>query len=616
MASLKSDWMKKSSHHHPKASLPSHIDHSSARSQTSTHHRHTDPGFTQRHYDAPGCSVIGKQRAKSFNDLDMSVGCTECPSCMSDGEALDETPISTGIVEHDKLCASVKAYPYHPSSVTSGTLPPKTTELLTSMESCRPHVEATESPSSNAGSLSLDNDKSHKDSIDWDQRHDACRPILPPRTHKDQIDVIPPLPPKKNFPRLFSMAVDDAPPLPPKKSREKISQRINPVSLSSISPPDPANSSMSPPPLPPRTYSPIHLTKCVRTRLSPADDNGPAGVRGAEGSVPSLSSLHSDIDDANKSVSVAWDVGRAAATSGCAWHAASAGQRPPCRRNAAGTEVCVGGSQRPLSGLNFPNTARDRNSLPAFTSGCSPKICQVDDADYLVPLPVSGHRVSASSGNSSPLSAGQSTVCNANACGLAEVAFVTPPLSDSPGIFGFAAVGNQHAHPKTQSSLDRLEQWQQVNHQLKLWTRRQIGQSDVSSLQREGKAVLAASSQHCPERDTERQHPCFGGNMNTRLPSTASVSASADYVPLVLGRQAMENNLLHTVPLSMHCTDGVVCCKPENGSDHAIHHNDLNVLPKVASYGPSPQVTSSHTSFLDTRDGKQPFCVCVAASIV
>ncbi|KAL8567848.1 hypothetical protein ACOMHN_058970 [Nucella lapillus] len=354
-------------------------------------------------------------------------------------------------------------------------------------------------------------------------------PSLPPRTYREQ--PAPPLPPRKH------RHDKDAPPLPPRNTSEK-GHRKRPAAETAAVPPERTHSlDLAPPPLPPRTYSPIHMGG---GSVSPGGGALPgpqvaeeerSGGNSAEGMASSFScdgcQHHHHSGDSPSTSNDSGNASREEDPSGLAWRPSLSGQQPQSRHSVAEVERTRGRDPLLAHNLGLTNQARERNSLPVLVDH-STNLHAVDGGGGGIMPPVRGQqhpkltRAGAVECRQAPLVTSVSEQTPApphnHAAELRRLKGRSVDASAQPPEPGGTASIPPRLQPRARmlSEEERQQQWQQINQQLQIWTRRQKERADSPR----------HDAAHTHGHDDDRRVPCVecdGG----RLADVSSIPAPA-----------------------------------------------------------------------------------------
>ena len=357
-------------------------------------------------------------------------------------------------------------------------------------------------------------------------------PSLPPRTYREQ--PAPPLPPRKH------RRDKDAPPLPPRNNTDKVHRKRQVAE--SVVPPERTHSlDLPPPPLPPRTYSPIHMsggsqspgTGVPGPQVTEGERSGGSSAEGFSTSVSCNNSHHHHHHHQNvDSPSTSNDSGNASREedpSGLSWRPPLAGQQPQSRHSVAEVERTRGRDPLLAQNLGLTNHARERNSLPVLADH-SPNlhVINADGGSGGITPPARPHpklmRAGAVEPRPAPLvtSVSEQTPApphnHTAELRRLKVRSVDAVAQPEPGS---TASIPPRLQPRARmlSEEERQQQWQQINQQLQIWTRRQIERAD--SPRQDG-----VSQCHVHDGGEERQVPCTECEADT-LADVSSISVSA-----------------------------------------------------------------------------------------
>ncbi|XP_070210809.1 E3 ubiquitin-protein ligase HECW2-like isoform X3 [Littorina saxatilis] len=288
-------------------------------------------------------------------------------------------------------------------------------------------------------------------------------PSLPPRTYKEQ--PAPPLPPRNH------RRGKDAPPLPPRNNTDK-THRKRPVTETTSLPERSHSLELPPPPLPPRTYSPIHMSGGSH---SPGAVPGPQVMDGERSGGSSAEGFSSSVNCVDSPTTSSEDVS--------VWRPPLAGQQPQSRHSVAEVERTRGRDPLLAHNLGLTNHARERNSLPVLVDH-SQNLHAVDTGG--ITPPARPHpkltRVGAVEPRPAPLVSSVSEQTPSSAHNHTDLRrhkgrSVDAAAQPEPGS---TASIPPRLQPRARmlSEEERQQQWQQINQQLQIWTRRQIERSD------------------------------------------------------------------------------------------------------------------------------------------
>ena len=332
-------------------------------------------------------------------------------------------------------------------------------------------------------------------------------PSLPPRTYREQ--PAPPLPPRKH------RHDKDAPPLPPRSNTDK-AHRKRPTAETVVPPERTHSLELAPPPLPPRTYSPIHMGGGSHSPGSAVP--GPqvaegerSGGNSAEGFTPSVNSDSSHHLHSGDSPSTSNDSGNASREEDpavLAWRPPLAAQQPQSRHSVAEVERTRARDPLLAQNLGLTNQARERNSLPVMTDH-SPNLHTVDAGGCGITPPVRPHpkltRAGAVDGRHAPLVTSISEQTPSppqnHAAELRRLKGRSVDAAAQPEPGGTASIPPRlQPRAKLLSEEERQQQWQQINQQLQIWTRRQRERADSPRHE--------AVHSHGHETGDDRRVPC------------------------------------------------------------------------------------------------------------
>ena len=359
-------------------------------------------------------------------------------------------------------------------------------------------------------------------------------PCLPPRTYREQ--PAPPLPPRNH------RRDKDAPPLPPRNNTDKVHKKRQAVEATVVPPERTHSLDLAPPPLPPRTYSPIHMSGGSHSpgsglpgpQVPEGERSGGSSAEGFSTSVTCNHAHHHHHHHQNvDSPSTSNDSGNASREddpSG-SWRPQLMGQQPQSRHSVAEVERTRGRDPLLAQNLGLTNHARERNSLPVLADN-SPNLHVIDAAGGggITP-PARPHpkllRTGAVESRPAPL--------------VTSVSEQTPPpphnqTAELRRLKGRSVDAVAHPEPgstasipprlqpraRMQSEEERQQQWQQINQQLQIWTRRQIERADSPRHD--------AAHCHIHEGEEECRVPCTeceAGGLADVSSISASVSPSA-----------------------------------------------------------------------------------------
>jgi hypothetical protein len=288
-------------------------------------------------------------------------------------------------------------------------------------------------------------------------------PSLPPRTYR--IQPAPPLPPRHH------RQDKDAPPLPPRNNTDKTHRKRPLQTAEPAVPPERSQSlELPPPPLPPRTYSPIHM--------SPQDGER-SGGSSAEGFAVSDSPNHHHFHDSPSTSNDSGNTSREDDPSMSSWRPVVAGHHPQSRHSVAEVER-TGRTRDPLSAhnLGLTNQARDRNSLPVMANNTG-NLHAVDATGSGGIVPPHPHPKLTRMGaverrplvSSISEQSGQSAeVFRSKGRGVDGL---VSPHSPEPGSTASIPPRLQ-PRSRNMSEEEQRQHWQQINQHLHDWTRRNI----------------------------------------------------------------------------------------------------------------------------------------------
>ncbi|KAK7508593.1 hypothetical protein BaRGS_00000159 [Batillaria attramentaria] len=309
----------------------------------------------------------------------------------------------------------------------------------------------------------------------------------------------------------------EAPPLPPRNNTDKVHRKRQPET---VVPPERSHSlDLPPPPLPPRTYSPIHMSGGSHSPGSGSAIPGPQVPDGERGSGEGMSAsfhceaghLHHHVTDSPSTSNDSGNASREDDPSALPWRPSLAGQQPQSRHSVAEVERTRGRDPLSAHNLGLTNQARDRNSLPVLADR-SPGIHCVDGAGGGIAPPLRPHPklLRSTAVDQSPGARPTPLVTSISE----QTPPPPPPHAELRRLKGRSvdatpvesAGGTASIPPRLQprarllSEEERQQQWQQINQQLQIWTRRQKERAESPRLE---------PHSHSPGMDgDDRRVPC------------------------------------------------------------------------------------------------------------
>ncbi|XP_076469581.1 E3 ubiquitin-protein ligase HECW2-like [Babylonia areolata] len=332
-------------------------------------------------------------------------------------------------------------------------------------------------------------------------------PSLPPRTYREQ--PAPPLPPRKH------RHDKDAPPLPPRNNTDKV-HRKRPVAETAVPPERTHSLELAPPPLPPRTYSPIHMGGgSVSPGSAMPGPQVPEGERSAGNSAEGFTSAfgcdtchHHHSADSPSTSNDSGNVSREDDPSALSWRPALSGQQPQSRHSVAEVERTRGRDPLLTHNLGLTNQARERNSLPVLVDH-STNLHVVDATGSGIAPPVRPHpkltRAGAVESRPAPLVSSVSEQTppppHNHAAELRRLKGRSVDTAAQPEPGGTASIPPRlQPRARMLSEEERQQQWQQINQQLQIWTRRQKERADSPRHD--------SAHPHVHDGSDERRVPC------------------------------------------------------------------------------------------------------------
>lgn len=373
-------------------------------------------------------------------------------------------------------------------------------------------------------------------------------PSLPPRTYKEQ--PAPPLPPRHH------RREKEAPPLPPRHNSEKVHRKrqAEPVPMERTMSLD-----LPPPPLPPRTYSPIHMASGSHSPGSAIPSSQVPDGGSSEGFAPIShcdNSHHHHVSfespsTSNESASTSREDDSMDALSrsqvGC--------QHPQSRHSVAELERTRGRDPLLAQNLGLINQARERNSLPVLTDNSPslhsggitppvrphPRLVRTSAMDQSL-----GHRpqpplVSSISEQTPPTAHEHTELQRLRGRSVDAVSSEQGGMTPSS-----STVMPPRLQPRVRmSEEERQQQWQQINQQLQLWTRRQKKRVESPQLDAHGHSPgpdsdeMTMSFNECESSHLEA--PTLPSSMSS--PHISAQSAHGAHSPLASGQQGLDDML-------------------------------------------------------------------------